>query len=434
MNKPRAPWVALLFVLAGGRVAAPQGSREYGGFFEASFQGYARTPEPSDTHALGAGRFQVWSRGTVGNHLGWRGMLDFRLDTHGDVDRHRWLDFAQRGLLQPAGAVRELYADLKVGHVDLRIGKQEIRWGRADGFNPTDNLVPYDYLNTFADERIPVGAAKADCYVRGARFEAVWLPSFTPSRLPRVGQRWFPSLPSTATGSGAPDTAPIPLSYGDGSTTYPARTLGNSQWALRWNQLVPRAEFSVSYFDGLDDLPYFTITPQPFPEAAPSTLILLNRSFYRVQVAGADFASSIGPFGVRAEAAFFNQNDPANHDHFLFVAGVDRTWGDWFVILQYTDQAVAGTVSNTAVFPDLGLKSTMLLRVERTLAPAASVELKSALQLRNGDFLLQALYSRALTNDWRLKIGTTLFVGPRETYLGQFRDNGYLNLQLTYSF
>ena len=172
---------SLLVVLAACRFASAQNAWEHGGYLDAAFEGYPRTPGPSDTHAIGTGRFQLWTRGGAGSRFSWRGAFDLRLDTHGDVDRRRWFDFGERGLRQPAGAVRELYADLKLGRVDLRLGKQEIRWGRADGFNPTDNLVPYDYLNTFADERIPVAACKADYYVRGARFEAVWLPLFTPA-------------------------------------------------------------------------------------------------------------------------------------------------------------------------------------------------------------------------------------------------------------
>ncbi len=428
----------LLFVLAACRFASAQNAWERGGFLEASFQGYASTPGPSDAHAIGTGRFQLWARGGAGSRFSWRGAFDLRLDTHGDVDRRRWFDFGERGLLQPAGVVRELYADLKLGRVDLRLGKQEIRWGRADGFNPTDNLVPYDYLNTFADERIPVAACKADYYVRGARFEAVWLPLFTPSRLPRLGERWFPRLPTSVPVSLDPRLPPVEvqLRYVDGEAHFPARTLGNGQWAVRWNQLVPRAEFSISYFDGYDDLPFFRAALAAGDPLSTSGVlgIALDREYYRVQVAGADFASSLGPFGVRAEAAYFNQHDPADRDHVLFVVGMDRTWGDWFTILQYAGQHVEGDVSGAAVFPDLGLRSTLLLRVERTLGPSSSFEVKGALRLRDGDFLLQPLYSRALTNGWRLKIGTTLFAGARDSYLGQFRDNGYLSVRLTYSF
>ena len=59
-----------------------------------------------------------------------------------------------------------------------------MRWGRADGFNPTDNLLPYDYLDTFSEERIAVPALKADAYWQDSRFELAWIPV-----LPRRGSR-----------------------------------------------------------------------------------------------------------------------------------------------------------------------------------------------------------------------------------------------------
>jgi hypothetical protein len=363
--------------------------------------------------------------------------VDFSIDTHNDVDRHRWLDVSQRGLRRPAGVISEFYLDMKLGRVDLRAGKQEIRWGRVDGFNPTDNLLPYDYLDTLSDNRLAVPALKADAYFGKTQFEADWVPFYTPTRLPLLGQRWFPGLPSSAQLPLFPESEPVDLSltYQDAGGPLPARTLGNGQWGVRWNQLVPRAEFSLSYFDGFDDLAFFrssilAIEPAPRPQA----LISLSREYYRVRVAGADFASELGPVGIRGELGYFDQTDPANLDHLLFVVGVDRSLGDWFVVVQYAGQKVSGPVPKGPVFPDLGLRSTMLWRIERTLGPSTTFEIRGALRLLDGDFLIQPLYSVALANNWRLSVGATFFGGPEDGYLGQFRDNSHLTVQLRYTF
>jgi hypothetical protein len=410
---------------------------EVGGFLEGSAQAFARKPNPSDTYATGAAHFQLWSHAKLSDRISWRGRVDFRLDTHLDVDRHRWLDISQRGLRQPAGEISEFYLDVKLGRVDLRAGKQEIRWGRADGFNPTDNLIPYDYLDTFADERVAAPALKADAYAGKAKFEAAWVPFYTPTRLPLFGQRWFPRLPATTLAILTPEPPPptIDLTFKDAGGPVPPRTFGNGQWGVRWNQLLPRAEFSLSYFDGFDDIAFFRSSIIPLElTPRPRVQISLSREYYRVRVAGADFASEIGPFGIRGEMAYFDQTDPANLDHLLFVVGLDRSWGDWFAIVQYAGQKVSGPVPNEPVFPDLGLRSTMLWRIERTLGPSRSFEVKGALRLRDGDFLIQPLYSIALANKWRLKIGATIFGGPEDGYFGQFRENSHLILQLRYTF
>ena len=437
------PWslclCGLIFLWLAPGQAYGQKSWEYGGLLEETSQIYARRPNPSDTYAAGTAHFQLWSRAAINSRLSWRGTFDFRLDTHRDIDRHRWSDFSDRGLRQPAGTVSEFYMDMKLNHVDLRLGKQQIRWGRADGFNPTDNLIPYDYLDTFADQRIAVSAVKADAYLARAHFEAAWVPFYTPTRLPLLGERWFPHLPSSIRVSPSPGADPVDvdLSYRDLGGPLPARTFGNGQWGVRYNQIVPRAEFSLSYFDGFDDIAFFrtstTLLPVP-QQQRPQALVDLHREYYRVRIAGVDFASAIGPFGIRGEAAYFDQTDPNNLDHLLFVIGLDKTWGDWFAIVQYAGQKVSGRIQNAAIFPDLGLRSTMLYRVERALGPSRSIEIKGALRLRDGDFFVQPLYNVALSNKWRLKIGATLFAGALDSYLGQFRENSHLNLQLIYTF
>ena len=419
--------------------AYSQNSWEYGGFFQEAGRIYAQTPNPSDAYAEGLGHLQIWGRAPISNTFSFRGVFDARIDTHGNVDRHEWLDVAQRGLKQPAGSLSELYLDAKLGRFDLRLGKQRVRWGRADGFNPTDNMTPYDYLVTFDEERLSVPALKADVYFARTNLETVWLPFYTPTRIPLLGQRWFPRLPSSVPIVPPSGTEPVvaDLVYEDLAGPLPARTFGNGQWGMRLNQVLPRGEFSISYFDGFDDLPYFrpdvAIIPNPASER-PKTLVSLNREYYRIRVAGVDFASQIGPIGIRGEAAYFDQTDPRNLDHLLFVIGVDKQWGDWFAIVQYAGQNLNGRVSDTAVFPDLALRSTLMCRVGRTIGPSRTLELSGAIRLLDGDFVLRPVYSLALSNRWRMKIGATIFAGSPNSYFGQFRDSSYLDLRLTYSW
>jgi hypothetical protein len=443
INTAKSLWMGLLascfWLLASCPYLFPQGSLEHGGFLEESGRFYAKTPNPSDAYAEGNARFHLWGRARVSKEISVRGVFDIRMDTHGNVDRGRWLDIEDRGMRLPAGSISELYLDAKVGRVDLRLGRQRIRWGRADGFNPTDNIMPYDYLETFDDERLAVSAVKADVYFARANMQFVWMPWYAPTRLPLLGQRWFPQLPASATLDVSPLIPPIEigLSYRDLAGPLPARTFGNGQWGARFNQVLPRGEFSFSYFDGFDDLPYFRPDASPFFDTIslqPKALISLNREYYRVRVAGMDFASEIGPIGIRGEAAYFDQTDPLNLDHVLYVVGVDKRWGDWFAILQYAGQKVNGRAPNMAVFPDLGLRSTLIWRLERTMGPSRSFEIKGALRLRDGDFLLQPVYSVALSNSWRIKAGATVFAGSKDSYLGQFRDSSHVNIKLIYSF
>jgi hypothetical protein len=216
----------------------------------------------------------------------------------------------------------------------------------------------------------------------------------------------------------------------------PARTLGNGQWGIRYNQVLSKGEFSLSYFDGFDDIPYYRSNITPLLSAAldSSALISLRREYFRLRVAGIDFATQAGLLGIRGEAAYFDQTDPYNLDHMVFVIGADTSWGDWSAIVQYAGQKLSGRIESMAVFPDLGLRSTVICRIERTLGPSRSIEIKGALRLRDGDFLLQPTYSVALSNRWRLKVGAIVFAGEQDSYWGQFRDSSHVNIQFSYAF
>lgn len=366
-----------------------------------------------------------------------RASWDFRADSHTDVDESRWLDVEQRSLRWPAGALGDLYLDVTLGRLDVRLGKQEIRWGRADGFNPTDNLTPFDYLDPFLARRIAVPAAKADVQIGSSSLEAAWIPFFTPTRLPLLNKRWFPRLPASTTLPLGPFGQQVPLgvTYRDGSIRFPARTLANGQWGVRWNQLLPRGELSLSYFDGFDDVASFRGTTEvdllaPVLHAVAS----LNREYGRLRVVGFDFATELGPVGIRGEVAGFEEMNPEDRDRLVYIVGFDRSWSAWSVVVEYTDRIGGSTPAATPIFPDLGLKSTLLARTVWTVGRSRSIEVKGALRLRDGDFLLQPLYTVALTDVWRLEVSAMVIAGSETGYFGQYRNNDSVALQLRYAF
>jgi len=162
--------------------------------------------------------------------------------------------------------------------------------------------------------------------------------------------------------------------------------------------------------------------------------VILDREYYRVRIVGADFASSLSRFGIRGEAAYFDRSAPNQPDYALFVFGIDRAWGDWSAILQVAGQRASATGGTAPVFPELGMRSTLLFRIERTLGPAASFEVKGAARLRDGDFMLRPLYTRSLSNRWRLRIGATVIGGPEDGFFGQYRESSRAELELRYTF
>lgn len=199
---------------------------------------------------------------------------------------------------------REAYIEGRVSDWDFRLGKQIIAWGRADRFNPTDNLTPRDFtlLAPETDEdRFGSVAAKASWnWNASTSLTTVWLPVFRPHVLT------FPSQPGVSIDHNIPD------SY--------------RQWAVKLDQSGKAVDWSVSYFDGFD------LTPDISPGDSIGRLINLRHN--RTRVIGADAATTLGSFRLATELAYTrtadsDDNDPNIKNSFWYgIVGIERTFPD----------------------------------------------------------------------------------------------------------
>ena len=101
--------------------------------------------------------------------------------------------------------MREIYLDLYFKSVDIRIGKQQIVWGKADGVFITDIVSPLNLteflLPDFDEIRVGVYAAKVDFYFGNSTIEAIWKPVYAGNELPPPGSIWYkpPAFPAPPT-------------------------------------------------------------------------------------------------------------------------------------------------------------------------------------------------------------------------------------------
>ncbi len=233
----------VLLVLVGALVAG----RAYGqnvsqrGFADVRLDAFAEKAPNDSTQAVGEfllreelfAKPRPWLRLAVG--------ADLRLNSHDQVEDDWRVDVSDRGVKRPRVSLRRATATIVYRKLTLDVGKQFIRWGKVDILNPTDRFAPRDYLNVVDTEFLPVTGARATAQATAQdSFEVVWLPRFTPSRIPLLDQRW----------TALPAEAPL-VRIVDGGAVLPA----GSQTGLRWSHVGNRAEYSLSFFDGFNHLP-----------------------------------------------------------------------------------------------------------------------------------------------------------------------------------
>ncbi len=380
------------------------------GFVETSLTLYPQEAPGDSGHVVGEALVRYEAFYKLGSTWRFSAGADARTDTHRQVERSLEFSWADRTLRRPALAVRRLSALYSRGRLTAEVGKQFIRWGKADILNPTDRFAPRDFLNVAQPEFLPVTAARVTYGGQSDSIDAVWQPIFTPSRIPLPGQRW------------APISVPFPL-YDLG-----ARYPGGSQVGARWNHIGKVAECSLSFFDGRNHLPLIDVALVPGPAVA------FERFYPRMRMYGGDAALPLRLVTLKAEAGYFGSSTHQADEYVLYVVQLERQAGEWVFVGGYAGEAVTERRANIEFAPDRGLARAFLARAGYTIDTNRSVALETAVRQNGEGLWLKFEYSQAFGQHWRATAGFALIRGDPSDFLGQYERNSHAILTLRYSF
>jgi len=346
--------------------------------------------------------------------LQFAGGIDLRANTHDQVEDSWRVDLTDRTIRRPRVAVRRLSATVNRGPLTVDAGKQFIRWGKTDIVTPTDRFAPRDFLNVIDAEFIAVIGVRGVVQVGDETFEGVWLPRFTPSRVPLLDQRW-----TVVTG----EAAELPLV--DAGSTLP----GGSQAGVRWSHVGAGFEYSLSFFDGFNHLPNIEAAPQPAP-----LRLEVTRVYPSLRTYGGDAAVPTRWATIKSEAAYFSSSFPGTDEYLLYVVQLERQSGEWAIVAGYAGEVVTTRRTQLTFAPDRGLTKSIVARASYTIGPTRNVGFETAVR-QNGDGLYaKAEYSQARGAHWRATVGAVVIAGEADDFLGQYQRNSHVRAVLRYSF
>jgi hypothetical protein len=224
--------------------------------------------------------------------------------------------------------MKELYAGFRSKKADVLFGSQIVTWGRTDGFNPTNNITPVDYFFLSAepdDQNLPniLGRFKFRMSEE-AELDVIGIPFYKPSvyrfDLFDLGEN---------------------VSFSD--PLWPDKRLRNGSLAARLNMELSGAGFSLSWFRGYDPLCGFDIGSILWTGTVPVISYVLSPCFKNGF--GADFAIPAGAWLLKGEACLNLVRDSGSlpsipQSNLQYVAGLEKTFGDFHTIVQYIGQVV----------------------------------------------------------------------------------------------
>jgi hypothetical protein len=411
-------WIYILACILFPAAALAQSSApsfDQRGYLETSLSGFPETAPNDSSEAVGQAILQWDLSYKAFSWLKLYGGVEAQTDTHRETERTLHLDFRDRGLLRPAFEIRTAKVTLHRGRLTVDLGKQLVRWGKADLLNPTDRFAPRDYLDVVDSEVLGVLAARATVEAAGNSLDLVWTPWFTPSRIPLLNQRWAELPPG------------IPGPVENAATNFP----GGGQYGARVNHIGRRYEASVSLFEGYNHLPLLGVGFNP-----TGSVLYLQRFYPKIREFGADAAIPLPWFTIKTEVGWFQSRggSPQSDDYILYVAQVERETGKWTLVGGYVGQTILVNRSQIDFDPERGLAQSFLVRVDYTIDTQQSVSVDNATRQNAQGTLTRAEYSRLIGSHWRMTLGAVIIDGAPSDFLGQYHRNSSAILKVRYSF
>jgi hypothetical protein len=336
-----------------------------------------------------------------------QGGLDFRANNGDQVGASWEPDIRDRDIKRPILSIRRLDATVARGRLTVDAGKQFIRWGKTEIVTPTDRFAPRDYLNVFDTEYLAVPGVRAVGQLGAHSVEGVWVPVFTPSRVPLPGKRW------TVLPPGAPAVEELGRAIPEGQ-----------QAGLRWGYVGSGYELSGSFFDGFNHLPVVEpVGPLDFRLAFPA-----------MRMYGGDAVVPSRWLTVKAEGGYFTTDNPLADDYVLYVIELERQHGELLAAGGYAGEHVTSARAAGRFAPDRGMTRAFIGRAAYTFDPNRSAAVEAAVRPDLDGVYVKAQYSQARGDHWRTTLAMAALGGDSDDFLGQYRRNSHVVLSVRYSF
>jgi hypothetical protein len=330
--------------------------------------------------------------------------------------------------------LRQAYIDLYWSSVDLRIGRQQIVWGKADGMFITDVVSPKDLrqflLADFEEIRAGVDAIKLNLYRGDATLELAWLPVFTPTRMPDSGSLWDPGL-----------RFPVQPEF-DLSRREVEGSLAGSELFGKISLLSSRVDFELMAGHTWDDDPALHADAVIDSDTQVMSSLTISPEHHRLTLVGGSFGMEVGGTILRGEGAYyrskvFGADIPTTDDGTLardyihYLVGLDHPLFGLDLSAQFSQEVILDHDERLLRSPTREV-ITFLLR-EDLLGETLHLELFSYLGLEDGDALLRPKLRYDLRDGLELTLGGDIFIGD-EGMFGTFDRNDLLYAKVKASF
>ncbi len=325
--------------------------------------------------------------------------------------------------------VKEAYLLYAGDDFDLRLGQQQIVWGKTDGLRLLDIVNPLNMqeflLDDFLDSRVGVVAARLNYYAylggHEHEFEFLAIPDAKVTTFAPRGARWAYATPTLPAG-----VTPVVL---PGNT--PHWSLSNTEYGVAWRSNITGWDLSLNWFYGWKDNPVLE-------KSLKLGTLFVTPTYQKMHTIGGSFSNAFGAFVLRGEVAVnLNERIATNttatqSTTWNAALGIDYNKNNWRMSPQFFIRHLSKTSRNTLEARNAGFVSFMLSTdyMNEKLKP----ELIALLNWSDGSSMIRPKVSYAFSDQITARLGVDIFTGNQSAFFGQFNQNDRVYSEVEYTF
>lgn len=364
-----------------------------------------------------------------------------------------------QGHIQRTDWLRDCYLDYTNGPWFLRLGKQQVAWGQADGIPILDRVNPFDlteyWLQDFVDLRIPLWMANINYSPKlNSNLQLLIIPDFEQSTAV------YPDGPFLFYSTERFEKWRKAQTNVDLNIYYPGKQFENSTFGLQWSDRIGDLDYTLNFLSGY----YYSVRNYTIFVSPGNWKV--NRSFKRWRMYAASMNKTFthpGPLqGITLRGDFAYYDDEPMYwgnpvlasssgikrlDNIFWLLGLDKyVVTNWLVSFQYAQYILQNPK------PGATTAARNYFLNPYTYGPQDPLEhiftLKISTDFMNERLKPELLWSFTDDNQGRLSpkltyeiddnlwltLGIHYFYGNEQDTNGQFRDQSQFYTQLKYTF
>ncbi len=331
-------------------------------------------------------------------------------------------------------ALREAFVDLTFEKMDVQLGKQQVVWGKTDGFRVLDTVNPLDYkeftLSDFLDARIPLWMGKLEYYFNtDFSLQVLVIPEMQFVELAHSGSEYEMNVLSDPEG--------IQAIIND--TEEPDESFENTEYGVKFTGFYHGWDVTLNYLYSWDDVPVI----KKSLDMETGTLTV-SPEHERLHIVGGSFANVFWDAVVRGELAakigqYFSVADPTVSDMVVektqlsYALAVERDLFDISWILQILQETILDydkAIADDEIDTKITLRGT-----KNFMNETLEVVISTIYGVNETEFLIRPAIEYDITDSTKIKVGADFFEGgDRDTMFGQFDGKDRLYVEVKYSF